>query len=101
MIRNNSIFISEEVTWMLHQVRRAMYDKEGTIDMLADGFLREVLTTRWPQLVELRAEFEKAVQSASKSYRAIEDKVSESLNGTPTPRQQSSPLANREREDVT
>lgn len=75
MIRNNSIYLSEEVVWMLHQVRRAICDEKGTADMLADSFLREVLTTRWPGLVELRAEYEKAKQEASKSYREIETRA--------------------------
>lgn len=84
MIRNNSIFISEEVQWYLHQVRRATCNDQGTIDMLADSYLREVLTTRWPQLVELREQFEKAKIEAGKAYKAIETKASEAIGTFPS-----------------
>lgn len=76
--RNNELYFSDEVIFYLGlEAKRIVEgtDASMTLDNLADGICRKILTEQNPDYVLAWVEYEKAKQEAAKTYQTIKNKA--------------------------
>lgn len=81
-VRRNEVYINDEIHFYLKSMVKAMVegtDASLTIDEFLNGYLRNKITTEFPELVILHDEWIRAKQDARKGYQAVEEKAVKAL----------------------
>lgn len=80
--RSNQFYLNDEIHFYLKTMAKAMVegtDASITIDEFLNGYLRNKITTEFPELVLLHEEWIKAKQDARKGYQAVEERAIKAL----------------------